>query len=248
MSLQQFLAQLIIEKYFHSENLPRNFSKAEIDLLGKVFPGNSEHYTSYYNLLKNWYICKIVQSDPVKLYLCPDKKSKPDYFMMPVFTLGGVNTSAGYYEFVFFENNGDTILIEYSFSGIKSREDYSIAKWLRGEKSPFGGELRLVEISSGKIFFVLDVDSKKIWIHDSERGINFVITVTSFYNMLMASENIKDPNTAFNFSLLFGGKFNNEQIRRAGALYIKSNPGLGITIESEKIVKRDRKNFWKRLF
>lgn len=247
MNYQQYSRLLTTNNLFHSENLPRKLNPEELGILLKHFPQNSPYYTSYINLLKNWYICKIDNSDPVKLFLCNNGSVVPDLFVMRVVNIAGINIENHFYDFTFFEDSGDTVRIEISIETSVKRE-YSLAKWQPGDNSPFGGDIKSVEINKDDYFLLLDITKKKVWVHDRKSSGNIILAVTGFYNSVINIQNIKDPKVAFNFDLLFTEKFGIDVLTKAFFLHAKKNKIPGIKVEIPEVTQKEKPKFWKRLF
>ena len=79
----------------------------------------------------------------------------------------------------------------------------------------------MVLIIEGKYLLAIAPLHKKIWLHEYESGINFLIPVTNFYNELMRVCSIKDTKVALKpfsfFEKLFDYK--DEELRLAFISY-----------------------------
>jgi len=85
---------------------------------------------------------------------------------------------------------------------------WTFSDWLPGRLCPIcANHLREVTValrSNRTIALALCVADKRIWVYDSESGINHLIPVTNFCNELMLHRRIRDPKTALNPARLFG--------------------------------------------
>lgn len=234
---------------FQIENTPRKLNRDEIRLLEGIFPENVDFYSAYFSFIKNWYICRYENGDPVKVWLCPDKTTIPDFFVNPVINLAGKTHEDNFYEFTFFEKSDDTLAIEFDVKVADNYNDYSLACWKPGDLSPFGGELITTELPGSRLVLVRDKAVKRVWIFDAGKNINFILPVTSFYNNLMIVKEVKDPETAFNYDNLFTNEFTENQLTAAVYLQCKSIPVLADNFVKDTPEENEEKpGFFKKLF
>lgn len=132
----------------------------------------------------------------------------------------------------------------------ESRWTYSY--WLPGQPCPAHNvPVREVPLPAGRdtdLRLVIAPQSRVLWLHDGTERTNTLIPVTSFYNELVLTKNIRDPKIALNHRLLFddGAQFTDHDLSEAfiryNVLYRKVGVGLFDT------AKPQTTSFWNRLF
>jgi hypothetical protein len=114
-----------------------------------------------------------------------------------------------------------------------------------GNKSPEDeSTVKEIQISGGTYTFVIASESKRIWLHERETGINFIIPVTNYFNELMRYKNIRDPKIALNPSSLFLNlnSYSNSDLSNALINYDKYLRRFSLKLNSSSIKHSDSQN------
>ncbi|MBC8144058.1 MAG: hypothetical protein H7X80_00655, partial [bacterium] len=121
--------------------------------------------------------------------------------------------------------------VEIHFSGM-TFDEYQLAEetdrwcfsyWSPGQPSPANGlPVRDVTLdTAGTLTLALDATRRLLWLFDGATRGNTLIPVTNFYNELMLSKNVRDPEIALNHRRLFDAPDENsdEEIARGFKRY-----------------------------
>lgn len=133
------------------------------------------------------------------------------------------------------------------------KEIKTYSKWLPGIKDPFDNSfVREIEVKNNQFVLAISAAKKRIWLHNSESGMNYFIPVSNFYVDVMKVMNIKDPQIALNPNRLFQklDGFKDEDLKNGFINYNKSwrkiVENLTDEVESKKEIKKSFFNFWKK--
>jgi hypothetical protein len=101
---------------------------------------------------------------------------------------------------------------------------WTYSNWKPGEKAPLDNtEVREIHLVKNKIVLAIASAHKKVWVFNSESGINHFVPVTNYYNEIMILMNNKDSNTALNPGRLFThlNDFTDEHLAQGFLVYNK---------------------------
>lgn len=134
------------------------------------------------------------------------------------------------------------------------KEIKTYSNWLPGMKDPFDDSfIREVEVRGKELVLAISANQKRIWLFNSESGVNYFIPVSNFYVDVMRVMNIKDPQIALNPNRLFQklDEFKDEDLKNGFINYNKSWRKIVVKnlvdgIESRMEIKKTFFNFWKK--
>lgn len=191
---------------------PRELTRQEIYLLFSVLPEYKPGYNSYREKINKLYVTGPGRYNNNDLIL-GRQNTVPDITLppAPVFAAGIVKIPGDEIDILINEEVDDEIEIELNIKNstkipeeINELGRWSYSDWNPGNKSPGdNGEVREIVVVKGKYILVFAPSHKKIWLHDYENGVNYLIPLTNFYNELMRFKRIKDPAKALNPKLFF---------------------------------------------
>lgn len=151
--------------------------------------------------------------------------------MEPVAVYGEVEFIDGATLSISIHHPDDEGRIEIHFSGVPSAQYETLAEvrrwafshWSPGQPSP-GRESAPREISldgDGVLVLVVDSERRLLWLYDGATGGIMLIPVTNFYNELMLTKGVRDPQIALEHRRLFSDATENsdEELRAAFARY-----------------------------
>lgn len=148
-----------------------------------------------------------------------------------VFASGTVTAGSNNFDVVIHEEEENQIEFDISpfekvnvDEPVKINSVTSLSVWRSGNLSPLTGKpVHEYTILKNKYLLVIDNSSKKIWLNESESGINYIIPVTNFFNELMRFKNIRNPKTALNPGNFFNDleKYSEVELVSAFLMYDK---------------------------
>ncbi|KUG26134.1 hypothetical protein ASZ90_004028 [hydrocarbon metagenome] len=68
---------------------------------------------------------------------------------------------------------------------------------------PDKSDIREVHLEKNKIVIAIAAYSKRVWVYESNTGVNHLIPVTNFYNEIMRVKNERNPKIALEVKRLF---------------------------------------------
>ena len=101
---------------------------------------------------------------------------------------------------------------------------WSYSNWNPGNNAPNdNSEVREIIIEPNKSLLAIAPVHKKIWLHNFENEVNYLLPVTNYYNYLMIVKNIRDPKIILKNKLLFEelNSFTDEELVLAFVSYNK---------------------------
>lgn len=195
-----------------ADQFPRELTNQEKYLLFSVLPENKPGYMSYREKINELMVTGYGRSKNNN-FILGKRNTVPDLSVSssPVFATGTVKIPKDEIDILINEEVEGEIEFELSLKhseiipgDINNLTSWSYSDWNPGDKSPNDScEVREVIISNGNYFLVFAPTHKKIWLHESKSGVNYLIPLTNFYNELMGYKRIKDPKEALNPGLLF---------------------------------------------
>ncbi|MGA7159738.1 MAG: hypothetical protein WBZ48_01970 [Bacteroidota bacterium] len=187
---------------------PRPLSAFERETLLWLLPAERPGYNEYRKYITEWAIVGEGRRGTGNYILAekgvlPDVESPlPQVFAYGVIEAEHVTISAtlrelfeDQLEYEIVNLNGETIPESFA-----ERRRWNFSLWLPAHPCPAcGSKLREVTIrreSGGDATLAVCAADKRLWIFDSENGVNHLMPVTNFHNALMLQKNIRDPETA----------------------------------------------------
>ncbi|HEY6906636.1 MAG TPA: hypothetical protein VI230_04170 [Ignavibacteriaceae bacterium] len=225
---------------------PRELTRQEKYLLFSVLPEYKPGYNSYREKINKLCVTAAGRYNSNNLIL-GRQNTVPDITLppAPVFAAGTIKIPGDEIDILINEEVDDEIEIELNVKNstdipeeINELERWSYSDWNPGNKSPGdNGEVREVVAAKGKYILVFAPSHKKIWLHDYENGVNYLIPLTNFYNELMRFKGIKDPAKALNPKIFFQGMAGFSDYDLINALVLYSKYMRRFTIDFSKYLK-----------
>ena len=201
-----------------------------------MLPEDKPGYRIYREMIKEMVVIGYGRFEPDNLILGqPGDKPDEEGFYTPVISLGQVEMREAKIQISIhkaYRNQIQIDIVNLSGDFIPERftelRRWSYARWIPGETSPATGEkVREVKIfSRGKqnLILVISPSDKKIWLHEIDSGINYIIPVTNFLNeLLKRKKEIIDRVSGLNVNFIFENieKFSDVDINNAFISYSK---------------------------
>ncbi len=114
----------------------------------------------------------------------------------------------------------------------EEKRRWTYSSWVPGEPSPSSGvAVREVTIDPEHLL-AIDPSDRRIWICDRSREMNVLVPITNFYNELMLTKGIRDPEVALKSSRFFSdlSTYSDDDLRMAFFAYNTMRPKVQITI------------------
>ena len=211
---------------------PRELSRQEKYLLFSVLPEEKPGYLQYRRKINE---LKVTGYGRFKNnnYILGKTGTKPDlsFSSTPVFAAGTVKVPGNEIDVLINEEIDDEIEFDLAVKNgntipgeIKETDKWSYSEWNPGDKAPDDKkDVREVVISAGQYLLVFAPSHKKIWLHENEGGVNYLIPLTNYYNELMRFKRIRDPKQALKPGQLFQkiNEFSDDELINAFVLYNK---------------------------
>ncbi len=195
------------------ENLfPRPISNYEKRILFSILP---EYKSGYQEYRKKMEELSVIGSGRFgkNNYLLGPSHSKPDLAIpsSSIFAIGGNIFKEGELYITIHEENYGQIEIDYNTikgeiedNSLEPERIWTFSTWVPGQKDPQSETLvREVHLLKNSIVLVFAKSINRIWLHNSENGVNYIIPISNYYNELMRVKNIRDPKIALNVKKLF---------------------------------------------
>jgi len=193
-----------------SDKYPRRLTEIEKKYLRKVLPLDRIGYKYYNEKLDELFIIgkgRFQKDD----YVLGSQNDKPDFTMpaSPMFAVGTIITSSHKVEISIHEEFEDKIELDFAVNGSGEFDEniidyWTYSEWLPGMKSPPDKtKLREVHLEKNKLILAIAPITKRVWVYESESGVNHLIPVTNFYNEIMRVKNERNPNIALEVKRLF---------------------------------------------
>ncbi len=191
---------------------PRDLTQKEKEILFSILPIEKPGYKKYREKIEKLKIIGIGRFGGGNMIL-GNANTKPDLLVssMPVFALGSVECENSNLDVIIHEELEDEIEFDISanieltnFESVKIKSSWSYSTWNPGEKSPNDSSfVREVVVIPKKYLLAIVPKHQKLWLHDTETGINHLIPISNFYNHLMLTKNIRDSKIALKPSSFF---------------------------------------------
>ena len=239
------------------ENFPRKLTELERELLFSILPSDKPGYIKYREEIENKYVIGTGRFGETNLILGNRQEEiNIQDASSSIFAAGTIIYDEGKIEISINEEFDEKIEFDISpkdyelvFKG-KEIKRWNYSEWIPGQKSPQEkSNVREVIISPGKHILVISADEKRIWLHESESGINYLIPLSNYYNQLLIEKNIRDPKIALKPNLFFEDKAGNHsdytdiELRNSFLSYNKYLKKLDIKEETIINTTKNKKKF-----
>jgi hypothetical protein len=240
------------EKYF-----PKKISESERAILFSLLPENKSGYQHYRKLLEHLVLIGEGRFGNGNLILGEAKSvvnlSIPSSH---VFAFGNIySSSENYYAVIHTIDDG---MIEVQIDPYPIKDNLLIEKvvsysdWKPGMKSPErDSEVFEYMIKENEYDLAICPLSKKIWLHEFESGVNYIIPLSNFFNELMRVRNVKDEKLLTNPAIFFSqvNTFSEMEIKLAFLLYNKYLRHFDLGDALEKLIsEKDKRKRSFKLF
>jgi hypothetical protein len=234
-------------------DFPRELSALEKDWISSALPDNKPGYKKYKEKLFSLFVIGKSGIEDNSIILGKKDSIPEGDLVFPVFASGNIVYKTGYvYVTVSSEEEG---LIEIDFdvnvgglNDLSEIKRWSYSDWLPGRPTPEDNSMvREIDIIKKELILAAAPSHKRIWIYEDGSGINHLIPVTNFYNELMRTLKIKDPEIALDSNKFFTDldKYRDEDLAVAFLTYNKrwKKVDIDYSVFKEKS-KKDEKSFF----
>ncbi len=240
---------------------PRNLTDRELDWILWMLPQEKSGYRDYRSLIEKSVVIGYgkFEGDNLILGQAGDLPNEESFFT-PVICLGQVETLEAKIQISIhkpYKNQIQIDIVNLEGDTIPDKltevRRWSYSRWNPGEPSPATGKaVREVKIFSkieSNLILVLSPSDRKIWLHEIDSGINYIIPVTNFFNeLLRRRRDIFERIGGLNVSLVFESidKFSDAEINNAFLSYSKIFGKVDVGAYEEMKDKRGFLAFLKR--
>jgi len=196
---------LDINNTYNIEEFPRKATKSEKYFLFAVLPENKPGYKYYRNRIKSLFITGYGRFG-MNNYIFGKENSKTDISMptMPVLASGTIKIEEDEIDVTIHEEFEFQIETDISPKHSENLPEHftelsrwSYSEWNPGDNAPNDRSfVKEIEIVRRKFILAIAPAHKKIWLHETATGINYLIPVSNFYTELMSVKGIRDSKIA----------------------------------------------------
>ena len=236
--------------------IPRELSDKERECLFYVLPKNKSGYLNYRKLVSEYSVIGKAPGNRTG-FLLGNRNIVIDFEIppSPVFAMGCLVNDDTITDIIIYEQYEEIIEVEINYSTIDfssgKKSSWSYSDWIPGNHSPEDGTVvKEIKISGDSHTLVISPETKRIWLHEKETGINFIIPVTNYFNELMRYKNIRNPKIALNPKSLFTnvGQYSNEELSNALIMYDKYLKRFSLKRTAETNEESETKKIISSLF
>ncbi len=196
---------------------PRVLSDREREWIEWILPREREGYRRYRDLIAPMRVIGEGRRGKGELVLgVPGDAPDLNGPLAPVLAYGAIETTFGMISVTIREVQNDQISVEIvSHRSEEVPEEYEESRrWTYSTWNPGNGcpqcrgmvrEIPMVpeaQTGAGLVLALCPTD-RRIWVHDRQSLVNYLIPVTNYYNELMLHKNIRDPKVALDAKHLF---------------------------------------------
>jgi len=216
----------------NSETFPRELTSREKDWLFAALPESKPGYQQYRDIINDLVVISKGRFGNENLIL----GEKGDTFdsespSTPILAIANIDFEEAKIYITIHEESERQVEIDIkNISGETIPENlhqtrvWTYSDWVPGQKAPFDNtDVHEIQLIFGKIVLVIAPTHKKIWVYNSDSGINHFVPITNYYNELMIIMNDKNPETALNPARLFDNikEFTDDQLVQGFLAYNK---------------------------
>jgi len=194
---------------------PRDLRPVEKDLLLWLLPEDRPGYAIYRNLLQHWMVVAQGRRGSGNYLLAPLDEHPDNESPLPsVVAYGVVETAKGEISIALRERLGNQVEFEIAVLGkgefVELADEvrrWTYSRWVPGTPCPrcssLVREVSMQAKADRRLVLAICSKDRRLWIYDSETGMNQPVPVTNFYNELMLHMNIREPKIALDSQRLF---------------------------------------------
>ncbi len=213
-------------------DFPRRLTERERDFLFSILPENKIGYKLYKDKIESLFVIGFGRFGDTNLVLGKENSLIDlDIPSAPIFASGVVVCEEGNIDILIHEEIDEQIEFDISFQyadkvpdNLNEIKRWSYSHWNPGDSAPNdNSEVREIIIEPNKSLLAIGPVHKKIWLHNFENEVNYLLPVTNYYNYLMIVKNIRDPKIILKNKLLFEelNSFTDEELVLAFISYNK---------------------------
>lgn len=246
--------------FIASDLYPRNLTPQEKEILFSILPANKSGYKKFRERIEQLYVIGNGRFGENN-FILGAKDDKPDITLTlsAVFAIGGIEYNDAERFITIHDEEENKIEFDISLStNDEELPDYEIinnwtySNWIPGMNDPIDeSKVREVKIRDESLILVISFNQRRIWIYESETGINHLIPVTNFYNEAMHILHIRESKIVLNSNLIFENPdlFTDENLRQTFFYYNKTCKKINLDY-SQFSLKSESKNsnFLSKLF
>ncbi len=242
---------------------PRKLSNREIDWILWMLPEDKPGYRKYREMIKEMMVIGYGKFEPDNLILGrPGDEPDEETFFMPVISLGQIEGEKAKIQISIHKVNKNQIQIDIVNllsdiipESFDEKRRWSYAYWTPGDISPATNqpvrEVKIFSKTEHNLILVISPSDKKIWLHELDSGINYIIPVTNFFNELLRQrreliDRVGGLNTNFIFENI--DKFSDADINNAFINYSKLFSKVDVGAYEEIKEKKGLFSFLKKKF
>ncbi len=212
---------------------PRELRPVEKELLLWLLPQDRRGYAGYRDLLRQWKVVAQGRRGKGNYIMAPPEETPDNESPLPaVVAYGVVETGEGELSVTLRERLGNQIEFEIAFLGrgefaelASERRRWTFSQWLPGTPCPRchrpAREVTMRTKEDRSVVLAICAADRRLWVYDSDTGMNRPVPVTNFYNELMLHMNVRDPKIVLDSQRLFQDLrgFSDEDLTRAFSSY-----------------------------
>ena len=211
---------------------PRELSSREKIWLFAALPETKPGYQQYRDIIEDLVVINKGRFGDENLILGKEGDAyDPESPSTPIFAIANIEFEEAKIYISIHEESEHQIEVDIkSLSGkiipenLHQTKIWTYSTWTPGQKAPNdNADVHEIQLIFNKIVFVIAPTHKKIWVYNSDSGINHFVPITNYYNELMIITNDKNPETALNPSRLFDNlnEFTDDQLVQGFLAYNK---------------------------
>jgi hypothetical protein len=216
----------------NSETFPRELTSREKSWLFAALPETKPGYCQYRDIIDDLVVIGKGRFGNENLILGEEGDAyDPEAPSTPIFAIANIEFEETKIYITIHEESEHQVEVDIkSLSGETIPENlhqtkiWNYSDWTPGQKAPFdNADVHEIQLIFSKIVLVIAPSHKKIWVYNSDSGINHFVPITNYYNELMIIMKNKNPEIALNPSRLFDNlnEFTDDQLVQGFLAYNK---------------------------
>lgn len=186
---------------------PKSLTEKEKEYLFYLLPEDKPGYNEYRVLINKMVVLGIGRfGETNKIMGMPGDNIDLNVPSSAVFALGTITEPGKIIDVLIHkisENQIEFDISEKIDAAISDTGYWSYSNWKPGEKAP-GNSTVVREVKIGNNYLLaISTANKKIWLYDSESGVNNLLPVSNFYSYLMQVKNIRSSKVVLKPDLFF---------------------------------------------
>ncbi|MCS7228428.1 MAG: hypothetical protein RMJ81_09920 [Candidatus Kryptonium sp.] len=240
---------------------PRDLTERERNWILWMLPEDKPGYRAYREMIKEMMIIGYGRFEPDNLILGqPNDKPDEETFFTPIISLGQIEMREARIQISIHREHRNQIQVDIVNllgdtipENVSEIRRWSYAYWNPGDVSPCTEkpvrEVKIFSRTEHNLILVISPSDKKIWLHEIDSGINYIIPVTNFFNELLRQrKEIIDKTGGLNVNFIFENidRFSDADINNAFINYSKIFAKVDVGAYEEVKEKKGLFSFLKR--